>query len=65
MHVESGVLGQPCFYLGMLVGCVIIGNQMDIQIFRCFPFDFLEERQPFLMPVLFGDSRDQFTLQIV
>jgi hypothetical protein len=59
------MLGQPCFYLGMLVGCVIVGDQMNIQIFWCFPFDFLEERQPFLMPVLFGDGCDQFSLQIV
>ena len=30
-----------------------------------FPAPFSEERQPLLMPVLFGDSRDHFTLQIV
>ena len=51
MHVEAGMLGQPSLDLRMLVGGIVVGDQMDRQVLRCFPVDFLEEGQPFLMPM--------------
>lgn len=65
MHVEARVLGQPCLHLGMLMSGVVVGDQMNRQVLGRFPMDFLEEGQPFLMPMLFGDGRDQFAFQIV
>ena len=42
MHVESRMPGQPRLDLGMLVGGVVVGDQMDIEI-RCdLPVDPVE-----------------------
>lgn len=65
VHVEPGVFGQPCLDLGMLVRGVVVRDQMDGQVLGCLPVDLPEEGQPFLMPVLLGNRRDQLAFQIV
>ena len=43
MDLKAGSLCQPESYFGMLMGCVVVDNQMDIEGFRCGPIDALEE----------------------
>lgn len=65
VHMEAGMLRQPGFHLGVLVGRVVVGDQVNREILGRFPVDLPQEGQPFLMPVLLGDGRDQFAFQIV
>ena len=52
MHVEARMPGQPRLDLGMLVGGVVVGDQMDIEV-RCdLPVDPVEESDELLVPVL-------------
>jgi len=43
--------GEPRFDLGCLVGCVVIHDDMDIEPFRDFRIDLLEELQELDRPV--------------
>ena len=49
----------------MLVGGVVVCDQMNCQALGSFLVDFLEESQPFLVPMLLGNGRDQFSLQVI
>ena len=37
MHMEAGMFFQPEFNFGMLVGLVVVQNQMQIQALRSLP----------------------------
>ena len=65
MHMEAGMLDQPGFHFGMLVRGVVVGNQMDRQVLWGFPVNLLEEGEPFLVPMLLGDGRDELAFQVV
>ena len=45
VHVKSRVLFQPRLDLGVLVGAVVIRDQVDVQILGCFAVDLLEKAQ--------------------
>src|SRR5260370_19367790 len=49
MHVEARVLGQPRFYLGMLMGCIVVGDQMQLLVLGCVAIDLAQEAQPLLV----------------
>ncbi len=52
MHVEAGMTGQPRLDLGMLVGGVVVDDQVNIEV-RCdLPVDPVEEAVELLVPVL-------------
>ena len=49
MDLKAGPLRQPESYLGMLVGGVVVDDQMDIEAFRYGLTSALEEPKSFLM----------------
>ena len=72
MHVEAGVAVEPAGDRGMLMGGVIVGNDVDVEIGRGLVIDGFEEGQPFLMaslprrrPGARRQAGDQLALEIV
>ncbi len=60
MHVEAGSLRQPGLDLGVLVGAVVVDDQVQIHIFGHLLVDPPQEAQELLLPVpglAFGDQR--------
>ncbi len=51
MDVEAGPLRQPQTHLGMLVGGVVVDNQMHVEIFGDRLVDALEKAERLLMAV--------------
>jgi hypothetical protein len=49
MHVEAGVAVEPAGDRGMLMGGVIVGNDVDVEIGWGLVIDGFEEGQPLLM----------------
>ena len=48
---------QPGLDLLVLVRRVVVHDQVEVQIGRCFPVHEVEKPDPFLMAVLFNTSR--------
>lgn len=65
MHVETFMFLQPRLHFGILVGSIIVDDQMQLRMLRCFSIDFLEKLQPLLMPMLRFDGADQATLKMI
>ena len=63
--MEARMALEPLLDNGVLVGGVVIHDQMQLQRFRRFPVDLLQEGQPLLMSVLCFDAADQPALQNV
>jgi len=60
MHGDARMPGQPRLDNGMLMRGVVVGDQVQCLVFRCFTVDFLEELQPFHMGVtLLADTDDR------
>src|ERR1700739_5059926 len=49
MHVKSRVPGQPCFHLGVLVGCIVVSDQMQLLVLKRVAIDLAQEAQPLLV----------------
>ena len=49
MHVESRVLGKPRFYVGVLVGCVVISDQVKLLFLGRAAINLPQEAQPLLV----------------
>src|SRR5271170_7288313 len=49
MHVESRVLGNPCLYFGMLMGCIVVSDQMQLLVLGRVAIDLAQEAQPLLV----------------
>src|SRR5476649_878047 len=49
MHVESRVLGSPCLYFGMLMGCIVVSDQMQFLVLGRVAVDLAQEAQPLLV----------------
>ena len=47
VHVEARVLVQPGFVLGMFVGGIVVGDNVNSEVRRCCPMNLFEEAQPF------------------
>ena len=59
VNVETFVSLEPSLHLRMLVRRVVVHDQVQVEFRWCFPVDFLQELQPFLVSVLrhaFGDD---------
>ena len=52
VQVEPWALGQPCLGLGVLVGVVVVQDQMDLQRLGHVPVDGAQEDQELFVPVL-------------
>lgn len=59
MHMPSGMLDQPRFDLGVLVGGVVVAHQMHIQVCGDGVLDVAQECQVFLMPMAWLALRDK------
>jgi hypothetical protein len=51
VHVKAGVAIEPSGDRGMLMGGVIVGDDVDIEIARGLVIDGFEKGQPLLMAV--------------
>ena len=47
MHVEPGMFLEPGFNGGMLVRSIVVADEVQVFVFRCFPVDLAQELQPF------------------
>ena len=65
MHVEAGVAVEPAGDRGMLMGGVIVGNDVDVEIGRGLVIDGFKEGQPLLMAIARRQAGDQLALEIV
>lgn len=65
MNMKTWMIRQPSLHCGMLVGGVVIGDQMELEVLGRFFIDLLEKGQPLLMPVLTLDAADQFPLEVI
>ena len=65
MHVKAFVLFQPCLNFGMLVGGVVVNDQVQLKMLGRFSIDLLEKLQPLLMPMLIFNTPDQAPRKIV
>ena len=51
MHAKSRVLGQPGKHLGVLVGRIVVDDEVQFLLLGRLAIDRLEEPQPLLMPM--------------
>ncbi len=65
MHVEAGVAVEPAGDRGMLMGGVIVGDDVDGEIARGLVIDGFEKDQPLLMAVTRRQTGDQLALEII
>src|SRR3954467_9560541 len=49
--MEAGMPLQPCLDLGMLMGCVVVGDQVHIEELGRLGIDPTQELEPFLVPM--------------
>ena len=59
-HVVSGTARQPGFDLGMLVGGVVVDDEMDVQGFGHVGVDVAQEGEDFLVPMASFALREHF-----
>ena len=65
MHLETRALCEPRLDPRMLVGGVIVGDEVDIEALRRLPLDLLQEAQPFDMRVARFGAGDQLSFKII
>jgi hypothetical protein len=51
VHVKARMPFEPGLNLGVLVGGVVVGDQVHGEVLRCLSIDAAQEFEPFLMPV--------------
>jgi hypothetical protein len=59
-----GASAHPFFDLGVFVGAVVVGDQMERQIVRSLSVQLLEEGQPLPVSVLGGRGAEYLAIQI-
>jgi len=65
MHVETGVSVEPSTDRGMLMGGVIVGDDVDVEIGRGLLIDGFEKGEPLLVAMARRQAGDQLALEIV
>ena len=60
MHVEAGMLGQPSFDCGMLVGGVVVSDQVQVEAVGRAAVDEPQEFEPFLVTMALHAFADHF-----
>jgi Na+/glutamate symporter len=63
--MKTRMLGQPCLDFGVLVGGIVVGNQVNRHVLGGLSVDLPQETQPFLMTMFFSEVGDQFAFQII
>ena len=63
--MKAGMPVQPSGDCGMLMGGVIVGDDVDVELGRGLLIDGFEEGQPLLMPVARRQTGDQLALEII
>src|ERR1700758_3127443 len=63
--MKAGMPSQPLFDLGMFVGGVVVGDDMDVEISRALAINQLEKGQPFLMAVARRQAGDELAFEII
>ena len=63
VHLEAWVPPQPRRDLGVLMGCVVILNEVDVDILWRFAVDLLQKTQPFDVGMALLGARDQAPLK--
>ena len=59
MHVEPGMPGEPGPHFGVLVGRIVVGDEMQVEMRRRLLIDQLEELEPFLVSMALEAPSDQ------
>ena len=65
VHDEARVLGQPLLDVGMLVGGVVVHDQVQLQVLGRLALDQAQEFEPLLMPVPILAHRDHGAVQCI
>ena len=65
MHVKAGVAIEPSGDRGMLMGGVIVGDDVDGEIAWGLLIDSFEKGQPLLMAMARRQAGDQLALEII
>ncbi len=52
VYMKAFVSLEPRLHFRMLVRCVVVHDQVQVEIARCFPVNLLQKLQPLLVPVL-------------
>ena len=63
MKVEAWVSSQPGFYSRMLVGSIVVDDQMQIEPVGCLRVDLVEETDELLMPMTRHTITDDFAIE--
>jgi len=63
MHAETGVSVEPSTDRGMLMGGVIVGDDVDVEIGRGLLIDGFEKGEPLLVAMARRQAGDQLALQ--
>src|SRR6516162_7437166 len=63
--MKPGMALQPLLDLGMFMGGVIVGDDVDVEIGRALLIDQLEEGEPLLMAMARRQAGNQFAFEIV
>ena len=65
MHVEAGMAVEPSTDRGMLMGGVIVGDDVDVETGRGLVIDGFEKGEPLLMAMARRQAGDQLALEII
>jgi len=65
MHVKAGVALEPSGHRRVLMGGVIVGDDVDVEIGWGLLIDGFEEGEPLLMAMARGQAGDQLALEII
>ncbi|MCY1298284.1 hypothetical protein D9M70_477640 [compost metagenome] len=52
MHVKSWVFGEPRLHIGVLVGCIVVSDQMELAVLGRTSINLPQEAQPLLVSML-------------
>jgi hypothetical protein len=65
VDVKTGVMFEPGFHLGVLVGGIVIANDVKLEFGSRLPIDLAQEGQPLLMTMARGGMSEYLAGQIV
>ena len=63
MNMKARMLGEPLLNVRMLVGSVVVADQMQCLVLRVLPIDLTQERKPLDMSMTLLATRDDGFLQ--
>lgn len=63
MNMKARMLGEPLLNVRMLVGSVVVADQMQCLVLRVLPIDLTQERKPLDMSMTLLATRDDGTVK--